>query len=88
MLVLGYGDCGKKIFVVGDSNIKRLNRKRFNNSFEAKSFIKYFPGAKIQELEHYVVPHLNAQKPNVSVMHTEGNSINFKGIKFIDLKGI
>ena len=54
-------DYGKKIFVVGDSHIKIINRKRFNNSFEkVKSFIKSFPGAKIQKLEHYVIPHLSA----------------------------
>ena len=52
-------DYGKKIFVVGDSHIKRINRKRFNNSFEkAKSFIKSFPGAKIQELRYHVAPHI------------------------------
>ena len=40
-------DYRKKIFVVGDSHIKIINRKRFNNSFEkAKSFIESFPGAK------------------------------------------
>lgn len=52
---------------------KRINRKRFKNSFgEAKSFIKSFSGAKIQEPEHFVVPHLDAQKPDVSVKHTGG----------------
>ena len=39
-------DYGKKIFVVGDRHTKKINRKRFNNSFgKAKSFIKSFPGA-------------------------------------------
>ena len=43
--------------------------KRFNNSFErAKSFIKSFPGTKLQELENYAAPHLTAQKPDVSVV--------------------
>ena len=65
------------------------NRKRFNNSFEkSKSFIKSFPGAKIKELEHYVVPHLNAQKPDISVIQIEGNNINFKGINDINVKRI
>ena len=72
-----------------DSHRKRINRKRFNNSFEkAKSFIKSFTGGKIQELEHYVVPHLNAQKSDVSVIHIGGNNINFKGIKDINVKRI
>ena len=79
----------KNIFLVGDSHIKRINKKRFNNSFEkAKSVIKFFPWAKIQELEHYVVPHLNAQKLDVSVIHIGGNNINFKGINDINVKRI
>ena len=65
------------------------NRKRFNNSFgKSKSFIKSFSGAKIKELEHYVVPHLNAQKPDISVIQIEGNNINFKGINDINVKRI
>ena len=34
----------------------------------------------MQELEDYVVPHLNAQKPGVSVTHNGGSNINFKCI--------
>ena len=68
---------------------KRINRRRFNNSFEkAKSFIKLFPGAKIQELEHCVIPHLNAQKPDVSVIQIGANKINFKDINDINVKRI
>ena len=56
-------DYGKKIFVVGDCHMKRIKRKRFKNLFEkAKSLIKSFPRTKLQELEYYVAPHLNAQK--------------------------
>ena len=77
------------MLVVDDSHIKRINRKIFNNSSEkAKSFIKSFPGAKIQELEHYVIPHLNAQKPDVSVIHIVGNIINFKNTNDINVKRI
>ena len=55
---------------------KRINKKRFKNSFgKAKSFIKSFPGAKIQEPEHFVVPHLDVQKPDVSIKHTGGKRL-------------
>ena len=80
---------GKNIFVVGDSHTKRITKRRFNNSFEntfIKSFIKFFPGAIIGETEHYVVPHLNAQR--YIVIHIGGNNINFKGINDINLKRI
>ena len=44
-------DYVKKISVVEDRHIKRINTKRFNNLFEkSKCFIKSFPRAKIQEL--------------------------------------
>ena len=66
--------------------MKRIKMKRFNNSSEkTKSFIKLFPGAKIQELEHYAVPHINAQKADVSVIYIGGNNINFKGINDINV---
>ena len=69
---------GKNIFAVGDNHIKRINRRRFNNLFEkVKSFVSFL-GAKTEELEHYVVPHLNAQKPDISVIHIVGNNINFR----------
>ena len=74
----------EKIFVVGDSHIKRISRKRFNNSCEKT---KTFQEAKIQELENYIVLHLNAQKPDVSVLHIGGNT-NFKGINDINVKRI
>ena len=78
---------GKKIFVARDSHTKRINRKRFNNSFEKdKTFIKSFPGGKIEESEHYVVPHVNAQNPDVPVVHIGGNNINFEGINDINVK--
>ena len=53
---------------------------------KAKSFIKSFPRTKIQELEHYVVPHLNDQEPYVAVIHIGGNNINVKGINDIKVK--
>ena len=74
----------EKIFVVGDSNIKRISRKRFNNSCEKA---KTFQEAKIQELENYIVLHLNAQKADVSVIYIGGNT-NFKGINDINVKRI
>ena len=74
---------------VWDSHTERINRKRFSNLFEkAKFFIKSFPGAKIQNLEHYVVPYLNAQNPNLSVIHIGGNNIIFKSINDIIVKRI
>ena len=50
--------------------------------------LSFFLGAKIQELEQYVVPHLNAQKPDMSVIQIGGNSIDFEDIDDINVKRI
>ena len=80
-------DYGRKIFVVGDSHLKRINRKKLKNSLDnGKSFIKSFPGTKIQELEHYVTPHLKSRNPDVSILHIGGNNINFKDLSDTNVK--
>ena len=77
---------GKKVFVIGDSHLKRINRRKFNNSFKNdKSFIKSFPGAKVEELQHYVTPHLETQKPDISIIHVGGNNINYKNLEDINV---
>ena len=80
---------GKKVFVIGDSHLKRINRRKFNNSLKnARSFIKSFPGAKVEELQHYVTPHLQAQKPDISIIHVEGNNVNLKNLEDINVDEI
>ena len=80
---------GKKVFVIGDSHLKRINRRKFNNSFDnAKSFIKSFPGAKVEELQHYVTPHLETQKPDISIIHVGGNNINYKNLEDVNVDKI
>ena len=80
---------GKKIFVIGDSHLKRINRRKFNNSFKnGRSFIRSFPGAKVEELQHYVTPHLETQKPDISIIHVGGNNINYKNLEDINVDGI
>ena len=79
---------GKKVFVI-DSHLKRINRRKFNNSFKnCKSFMKSFPGAKVEELQHYVTRHLETQKPDISIIHVGGNSINYKNLKDINVDEI
>ena len=80
---------GKKVFVIGDSHLKRINRRKFNNSFKnGRSFIKSFPGAKVEELQHYVTPHLETQKPDISIIHVGGNNINYKNLEDINVDEI
>ena len=80
---------GKKVFVIGDSHLKRINRRKFNNSFKnGRSFIKSFPGAKVEEFQHYVTPHLETQKPDISIIHVGGNNINYKNLEDINVDEI
>ena len=80
---------GKKVFVIGDSHLKRINRRKFNNSFKnGRSFIKSFSGAKVEELQHYVTPHLETQKPDISIIHVGGNNINYKNLEDINIDEI
>ena len=52
--------------VIGNSHLKRIKRNLFNNSFDnAKSFIKYFGGAKTEHIKHYVIPYLKEQKLDI-----------------------
>ena len=54
----------------------------------ATSFIKSFPGAKVEELQYYVIPHLEAQKPDISIIHVGGNNVNLKNSEDINVDEI
>ena len=61
---------GKKAIVIGDSHLKRINRKLFNDSLpNCKGQIKYFSGANAFDLEHYIKPTLMKNKPDAVIIH-------------------
>ena len=61
---------GVKILIVGDSHSKKIKRNKLNNSFsKAKCIMKLVSGAKIQDVERYVTPHLDNGKPDIAVIH-------------------
>ena len=72
---------GKKILITGDSHLKRIKRNKLKNSFKsAKCIMKAFGGAKIEELEHYITPHLEYEKPDIAVIHVGSNNISNKNL--------
>ena len=80
---------GEKVFAIGDSHLKRINRRKFNNSFKnGRSFIKSFPDAKVEELQHYVTPHLETQKLDIFIIHVGGNNINYKNLEDVNVDEI
>ena len=47
---------GEKILVKNDSRIRRVKREKLQNSFDnVKSFVRYFSGAKTEDLHHYII---------------------------------
>ena len=69
---------GKKILFTGDSHLKRIQRNRLSKSFQrAKCILKPFGGAKIEDMEHYIIPNLEQNKPDVVVIHVGSNNISY-----------
>ena len=54
----------------------------------AKSFIKSFSVAKVEDFQHYVTPHLEAQKLDISIIHVGGNNVNLKNLEDINVDEI
>ena len=72
---------GKKAVVIGDSHLRRVNKKLFNDALHyCKGNIKYFSGAKSAELEHYIKPTLMNTKPDAVVIHIGTNDIDFRNV--------
>ena len=54
---------GKKIFVVGDSHVKRIKRLDFNKEMRSgNAFFRSFSGANSKQLNHYIIPTLADDK--------------------------
>ena len=71
---------GKKL-IVGDSHLKRIKRNKLNNSSKkAKCVIKSFTGVKIQDLEHYVTPHSEHNKPHTTVIHIASSNVSYNNL--------
>ena len=70
---------GKKILMIGDSHIRRVKRDKLQNSFDnAKSFVRYFSGAKTEDLHHYIIPSLLKEKPDTVVILAGSNNITHR----------
>ena len=47
---------GKKTIFIGDSHLRRINRKFDESLPNCKGSLKYFIGANTLDLEHYIKP--------------------------------
>ena len=52
-----------------------------NYSFKrAQCVVKPFSGAKIEDLEHYIIPNLKQQQPDIAVIHVGSNNFSHKSL--------
>ena len=70
---------GKKILMKVVSHIRRVKRDKLQNSFDnAKSFVRYFSGAKTEDLHDYIIPSLLKEKPDTVIIHVGSNNITHR----------
>ena len=70
---------GKKIFVVGDSHVKRMKHLDFNKELHSgTAFSRSFSGANSKQLDHYIIPTLVDDKPDVALLLVGTNYIPSK----------
>jgi len=69
----------KKIFVVGDSHVKRLNKDIMtywlddqNSTLKTKSF----EGANTKRIKHHILPSLHEEQPDKVIIHAGTNDIS------------
>ena len=52
-------DNKKKILIIGENQVRRINRKKLQNSFKAaKIYTYFFGGASVQDLDHDILPFI------------------------------
>ena len=73
---------GKKAVFIGDSHLRRINRKLFKESLpNCRGSRKYFSGVKTLDLEHYMKPSLNNNQPDTVVIHIGSNDKDFRKLR-------
>ena len=68
---------GKKICVIGDSHLNRIKRNIFQKSVNSgKTYFNVFRGATSKRLNHYILPTLDKDHPDIVLLHIGSNDIN------------
>ena len=68
--------------IIGDSHIRIVKIDKLQTSFdEVKSFVRYFSGAKTEDLHHYMTPSLLKEKPDTVVIQVGSNNITHRIFK-------
>ena len=71
---------GKNILILGDSMINNIKKNRLNNLVNGDVKIESFSGATTSDMTYHMVPALNKDKSDITILHIGTNDIiNFKG---------
>ena len=79
-----------KLLIVGDSHVRRLNKKNLNSALQGKSsvFMKSYSGANLAYFEYHVTPNLMFDTPDSIIIHIGSNDIVMRTVDNIDAKDI
>ena len=68
---------GKKIFVIGDSHLNRTKMNIFQKLVNGgKTYFNVFRGATTEKFNHYILPTLHENQPDVVLLHVVSNDMN------------
>ena len=68
---------GKKICVISDSHLNRIKRNIFQKSVNGgETYFNVFQGDTSKRLNHYILPTLHEEHPDVVLLHIGSNDIN------------
>ena len=80
---------GKRVVIIGDSHVKRINRINFKQAMvNGTPFFKSFPGAPVEHFDHHITPTLLYNKPDTIVMHIGSNNVTNKTVDNLDARDL
>ena len=78
-----------KIFVVGDSHLSKIGKKRFKKNVDgANVYFKCFSGANTKQLDYYVVRTLADENPDLVIIHIGSNDITKSNYNNVSVEGL
>ena len=78
----------EKVCIIGDSHLKRINKRKLKYNVGQMVSFKCFSGANTKHLDYYVVPTLVDEIPQIVVIHIGSNDITESKIKQINLDNL
>ena len=65
----------RKIGIIGDNHIRRLNKRHFNEKINGKVYFNVFWSANIKRVHHFIQPTLHEDKPYTKLIYIGSNDI-------------